>query len=537
VSVEALDAVAARDWCHRAVEALAEAREEIDALNVFPVPDGDTGTNLLLTMAAAAQAVDDAEPPDDLSVTCRAAAHGALMGARGNSGIILSQLLRGAGDVLGQEAVPRGRALGAALVRAADLAYAAVAEPIEGTMLTVARAAAAAAAATGCDELDTVAVAAAQAAHEAVARTPEQLDVLARAGVVDAGGQGLAVLLDALVSVVTGAQVDAASRPARLADSYPDVAGGDHPAPVDGPAFEVMYLLDADADAVQAMRAALAGLGDSLVVVGADPLWNVHVHVDDVGAAIEAGIQAGRPHRIRVTHFGDAAVRRAEGREELGRRGVVAVVAGDGLAALFEVAGATVVPGGPGRRPSTSQLLEGIQRAHTREVVVLPNDGDSLGVAEAAAVQARAEGVRVAIIPTRTSVQAIAAIAVHDADRSFDDDVVAMTSAAGHMRHGAVTLAAREAVTMAGICRLGDVLGVVDGDFALIGTDLATVASQVVDRLLSGGGELVTLVTGAGAGPSLAEQVIDHVRRTRREVDTAVYEGGQQRYPLLIGVE
>jgi DAK2 domain fusion protein YloV len=538
VAVEALDAVATRDWCHRAVEALAEAREEIDALNVFPVPDGDTGTNLLLTMVAAARAVDDARPAGDLDTTCRAAAHGALMGARGNSGIILSQLLRGAGDVLGQEAVPRGRALGAALGRAADLAYAAVAEPIEGTMLTVARAAAAAAAAAGCDELDTVAMAAAHAAHEAVARTPEQLDVLASAGVVDAGGQGLAVLLDALVSVVTGAQPAAASRPTQLPDLFPVAAGGgNHPAPADGPAFEVMYLLDADTDAVQAMRATLAGLGDSLVVVGGDGLWNVHVHVDDVGAAIEAGVQAGRPHRIRVTHFGDAAARRSDGREELGRRGVVAVVAGDGLAALFEVAGATVVPGGPGLRPSTSQLLEGIQRAHTGEVVVLPNDGDSLGVAEAAAIQARADGIRVAVIPTRTSVQAIAAIAVHDADRSFDDDVVAMTSAAGHMRHGAITIAAREAVTMAGICQPGDVLGVVDGDFAIIGADLPEVASQVVDRLLSGGGELVTLVTGADTDPALAEQLIDHVRRTRPEVDTAVYEGGQQRYPLLIGVE
>jgi uncharacterized protein len=536
VTVDALDALATRDWCHLAVEALAEARDEIDALNVFPVPDGDTGTNLLLTMEAAAQAVDGATPPEDLGVACRAAAHGALMGARGNSGIILSQLLRGVGDVLGREGTPRGRALGAALSRAADLAYAAVADPVEGTMLTVARAAAVAASAAGCDELDKVAAAAAAAAHEAVARTPEQLDVLARAGVVDAGGKGLAVLLDALVSVVTGAQ---ATPPRQVAGppSHAPADGVIHPMTPGGPAFEVMYLLDAEAASVQTLRAALAGLGDSLVVVGGDGLWNVHVHVDDVGAAIEAGIQAGRPHRIRVTHFGDAAARRSDGREALGRRGVVAVVAGDGLGALFEVAGATVVPGGPGRRPSTSQLLDGIRRAHAGEVVVLPNDGDSLSVAEAAAEQARAEGIRVAVIPTRTSVQAIAAIAVHDADRRFDDDVVAMTSAAGHTRHGAVTVAAREAVTMAGICQPGDVLGILDGDFALIGADLGEVAVQVVDRLLSGGGELVTLVTGADADPALAARAVDHVQRAYRGVDTTVYEGGQRRYPLLIGVE
>jgi hypothetical protein len=538
VSTRALDASTTRDWCHRAVEALAEARDEIDALNVFPVPDGDTGTNLFLTMEAAAQAVDVASPPDDLGVTCRAAAHGAFMGARGNSGIILSQLLRGVGDVLGRaNDAPPGRVLGEALTRAADLAYAAVAEPVEGTMLTVARAAAVAAAAAGCDELDTVAVAAAKAAHEAVARTPEQLEVLARAGVVDAGGQGLAVFLDALVGVLTGPRAGSVRQSVRSAfDALPHTSNG-HPGPAGGPAFEVMYLLDADADAVQTMRTTLATLGDSLVVVGGDGLWNVHVHVDDVGAAIEAGIQAGRPHRIRVTHFGEAAARRSDGREELGRRGVVTVVAGDGLAALFEAAGATVVAGGPGQRASIGHLLEGIQRAHADEVVVLPNDRDSLAVAEAAAGRARADGIRVAVIPTRTSVQAIAAIAVHDADRRFDDDVVAMTSAAGHMRHGAVTVAAREAVTMAGICRPGDVLGVVNGDFAIVGDDLATVAAMVVDRLLWGGGELVTLVTGAGVDPGLAQRVIDHVRRTRPEVDTTIYEGGQQRYPLLIGVE
>jgi DAK2 domain fusion protein YloV len=537
VSVDALDAVATRDWCHLAVEALAEARDEIDALNVFPVPDGDTGTNLLLTMEAAAEAVDGATPPEDLGVACRAAAHGALIGARGNSGIILSQLLRGVGDVLECEGAPRGRALGAALGRAADLAYAAVADPVEGTMLTVARAAAVAAAAVGCDELDEVAAAAAAAAHEAVARTPEQLEVLARAGVVDAGGKGLAVLFDALVAVVTGDQAGLPRRVARPAASHQPARGGGALAVPGGPAFEVMYLLDSDADSVRAMRATLAGLGDSLVVVGGDGLWNVHVHVDDVGAAIEAGIQAGRPHRIRVTHFGDAAARRAEGREPPGRRGVVAVVAGDGLGALFEAAGATVVPGWPGRRPSTGELLDGIRRAHAGEVVVLPNDGDSLGVAEAAAEQARAEGIRVAVIPTRTSVQAIAAIAVHDADRQFDDDVVGMTAAAGHTRHGAVTLAAREAVTMAGICQPGDVLGVLEGDFAFIGADLGEVAVHVVDRLLSGGGELVTLVTGAEADPALAERVVDHIQRAHRGVDTTVYAGGQRRYPLLIGVE
>jgi dihydroxyacetone kinase-like predicted kinase len=240
-----------------------------------------------------------------------------------------------------------------------------------------------------------------------------------------------------------------------------------------------------------------------------------------------------------VTHFADAA-RAAAGGLADDSRGVVSVVAGDGLAALFEAAGATVVRGGPGRRASTGELLDGLRAAAARDLVVLPNDPDSQAVAEAAASRARDEGLRVAVIPTRASVQAIAALAVHDPDRRFEDDVVAMTAAAGHCRHGGVTVAARAAVTMAGVCQEGDVLGIVDGDFAVIGSDLADVARGVVDRMLAGGGELVTLVTGDTGdtdAEALAAAVVEHLHETRPEVDTVVYAGGQPRYPLLLGVE
>jgi uncharacterized protein len=273
-------------------------------------------------------------------------------------------------------------------------------------------------------------------------------------------------------------------------------------------------------------------------VVGGEPTWNVHVHVDDAGAAIEAGIAAGRPHRIRVTSLRDATpVPRTLSDLPPEGRAVVSVVAGDGLAGLFAAAGATVVAGGPGRRASTAELLDGLRRAGARDIVVLPNDADSLAVAEAAAAEARDEGLRVGVIPTRASVQALAALAVHDPARRFEDDIVHMTAAANHCRHGGVTVAAREAVTMAGVCREGDVLGILDGDFALIGDDVGTVACSVVDRMLSSGGELVTLVTGTDAEDGLVERVTAHLHRTRPEVDTVVYEGGQPRYPLLVGVE
>jgi DAK2 domain fusion protein YloV len=531
--LETLDAAAVRRWCEAGLEGLAGAREEIDALNVYPVPDGDTGTNLYLTVEAAHEAMAELPTDADLATTVSALAHGALMGARGNSGVILSQLLRGMAGTLSDPRDADAHVLVQALARAADLAYTAVARPVEGTMLTVARAAADGAA--RARDLAGVATGAAEAAREALAHTPEQLEVLRRAGVVDAGGRGLCVLYDALAGVVSGhLPVPARKGPLPVVDrrGAADACAG-------GPSYEVMYLLDAPDDAVDTLRELLAPLGESLVVVGGEGLWNVHVHVDDVGAAIEAGLEVGRPHQVRVTSFAETAGGHSHAAHSrpARARAVVSVVAGDGLAELFEKAGATVVRGGPGRRASTAELLEGVRRSGAGEVVVLPNDKSSLGVAEAAARQARKQGLAISVIPTVATVQALAALAVHDPGRAFPEDVVAMTAAAGHCRHGGVTVAARDAVTMAGPCRTGDKLGIVEGDFAVVCGDLADAARRVVDLMLPGGGELVTLVTGEDADPDLAPAVVEHIERTRPGVDTVVYAGGQPRYPLLIGVE
>jgi DAK2 domain fusion protein YloV len=534
-------------WCDLALEGLGAAREEIDALNVYPVPDGDTGTNLYLTFDAARQAIVDAEP-ESLVSALTVFGRGALLGARGNSGVIMSQLLRaGADQLLRGNPWEPGRLLADTLVLAADAAYDAVATPVEGTMLTVARAAATAASeaadAAGLPDdiaaqMGYVIVAAAKAARQALARTPEQLEILRTAGVVDAGGRGLCVLFDAAEEAITGRRASPPPSAARRSGPLPAplsrADGGDLSA--DGPSYEVMYLLDADDAAIAPLRKRLAGLGDSLVVVGGEGLWNVHVHVDDVGAAIEAGIDAGRPHRVRVTHFAEQ-VARATARRAGARRGVVAVAAGDGLAALFADAGAQVVSAGPARRCSTGEILDAIRAAGADDVVVLPNDPDTLAVAEAAGHAAREEGVRAAVIPTRAQVQGLAAIAVHDPSRSFDDDVVQMTSAAGHARHGAVTVAARDAMTTAGPCRAGDALGVVEGDFAVVGDDLYDTAVSVVDRLLVGGGELVTLVRGAEEDGSLSDRLQRYVEQRYTGVDVVCFDGGQARYLLLIGVE
>jgi DAK2 domain fusion protein YloV len=559
-----LDASAVRAWCRLSLRALGQAREEIDAINVYPVADADTGTNLYLTMESAAQSVEaafdghaataapDASRPT-LAEAFRAMSHGALIGARGNSGTILAQLLRGMDQALAA-ATPRppgAAALRDALHTAAASAYDAVSRPVEGTMLTVATGAADAAR-DARGGLGDVARAAHAGALAALAGTPGQLGALRRAGVVDAGGLGLVAVLGALCEALTGeaplGPVPGAAGGAGTSFRH-EHAGGEPPrrepetvaeaeeACADGaggPGFEVIYLVEAADAAVERLRARLDALGDSLVVVGGDGLWHVHVHVDDVGAAIEAGIEAGRPHRIRVTHFADQT-RTPRGERAL--RAVVAVVEGDGLAALCAQAGATVIAVRPGETPAGGEIAAAIRRAHAHEVVLLPNDGELRHAAAAAAQQARADGVRVALIPTRSEVQGLAALAVHEPTRRFDEDVVAMTSAAGATRYGELAVAERQSWTSAGVCQAGDVLGLIDGDVAVIGADVTATATAVLDRMLAAGGELVTLVLAATAPADLAQILRSHVRTAHLAVDTAVYEGGAMSGVLRIGVE
>ncbi|MFD4746505.1 DAK2 domain-containing protein [Streptomyces rubiginosohelvolus] len=569
-----LDAVAVRTWCSLALEALGRERAEIDAINVYPIADGDTGTNLYLTVESAAAAVEAVFAAHETGTTApatadavRAMAHGALIGARGNSGTILAQLLRGMAGVLadGGDAAH----LRLALTSAADAARQAVAHPVEGTVLTVAAEAAQAARGEEPD-LRTVVTAAYEGARAALARTPEQLAVLGRAGVVDAGGRGLVAVLGALVETVTGqapvrgprtASGNAAKAPVTVdggsvvglpvgGTPVEGVTEGGLPAsapvegPLDcpedgsaGPAFEVIYLLEARDEQVARLRTRLDALGDSLVVVGGDGLWHVHVHVDDAGAAVEAGVEAGRPYRIRITHFATESGHDVRVQAEPAQRAVVVVVPGDGLAGLCTEAGATTVIARPGEPPASGELVDAIRRAHAREVVLLPNDAALRHTAAAAAEQARTEGVRVALVPTRAAVQGIAALAVHEPDRGFDEDVVAMTAAAGATRYAELAVAERQSWTMAGICQAGDILGLIDGDVAVIGADVPGTARTVLDRMLAAGGELVTLVLGEDVPDALADALEEHVREGHLAVDTVVYRGGHQRAPLLIGVE
>jgi hypothetical protein len=537
---DAMDGGIVRRWLLAARDALGDARAEIDALNVFPVPDGDTGTNMYLTVEGCVRGVADAVD-DSVPALLGAASRGGFLAARGNSGVIFSQMFRGVARVLSQHEAPGPVEFADAMQAAAAAGYQAVHRPVEGTMLTVMEVAAQAArvAADEGGSLVRVAYAVVSAANEAVERTQEQHPVLRAAGVVDAGGRGLAVVLGAMDTAMTGRR-----QPPRR-HTEPVGVTGVAAAPgadlvEDGPAYEVMYLLEADDAVVPRLTEQLDALGDSLLVVGGEGLWNVHVHADDVGAAIERGVEAGRPYRIRVTHFADQVGARPTARRE--HRTVVAVVAGPGLAAVVREVGATPVLIDPDRGlPATEELIEAVLGTGCSEVVLLPNHRDVLRSAQAAASEAGEHGIRVAVVPTRAQVQGLAALAVHDPSLPFDPDVVAMTSAAGHVRHGAVTVAAREAMTSAGRCVPGDVLGIVEGDFVLVRSPgdhaIAAAAVEVVERLLSLGGELVTAVVGEDTEPGLVESVRAAVQADHPAVDLVVLDGGQPRYPVLLGVE
>jgi DAK2 domain fusion protein YloV len=578
-----LDAQAARRWAVATRSAFAAHRAEIDDLNVFPVPDGDTGTNLYITLDSALEASREPGGPgepspgsgsgvegslaDDAAILARAT----LLAARGNSGVILSQLVRGLSEVIAEAAAPGagveggapaqgsdgldgldGLMLARAVRRASDCAYASVTRPVEGTILSVAAAAARGAelaAASGAD-LYSVAHASLAAARVALAATTAQLPALERAGVVDAGGLGYVLVLEALELVVAGdpvgeppSQREAHLSPVALRAAAHGDGQGSGPGHPGGrrepgaPSYEVMYLLsDSTEAAVTRLRSRLDALGDSVLVVGGGDLWNVHVHADDVGAAIQAGIDAGRPHRIAVTHFGDQQRARTAATEH-GPVAVVACAAGEGLAEVFGAAGAMPVFNGPGRRASAGQLLDVIRSAGSRCVIVLPNEADTQLAAEAAAAAAADGGLEVYVLPSRSAVQGIAALAVFEPTASVGDNLAAMTGAAAATRHGAVTVASKESMTSAGRCHRGDVVGAVDGDVVVVGSDVAVVGAAVAERLLAGGGELLTVINGAGGGPELSAAVAQAARAGRRDLEVAIIDGGQATFPLLLGVE
>ena len=523
-------------WARASLTRLAAHRPELDGINVFPVADADTGTNLLLTMRAAVDAAEAAAGPDGI---VKALARGALLGACGNSGVILSQVLRGlaeavaaagacpAADVGGERAAA---VLADALSRGVALASAALIHPREGTALTV-LAAAADAAEAAADALATAATAAADAAAVALRATTAQLPELGRAGVVDAGGMGVYLLLDALVGVVTDRPPAPPPRPGVRDPSTLIAARETGSTAYD---YEVMYLLDTSADAVDGLRAQLAELGDSVAVVGdGRDLWHVHLHCNDIGAAVEAGVAAGRPHRITVVRFADQP---APGRF-VRERAVLMIVVGGEVGRLARDAGAAVLERPPGAAVGEAEIVAALTGTQAHNVVLLPGDPELVAVAERAAATVRRDGQDVLVMPTASVLQSLSALAVHDPARRSGEDVVAMAEAAAGTRVAALVVAETEALTWAGRCEPGDVLGITDGEVVLIAPDLPVGALWLAHRMLLGGGEIVTALLGAGTEPALAEGLAADLRRSHPEVDVVVHRGGHTDYPLVLGVE
>jgi DAK2 domain fusion protein YloV len=539
-----LDASALRNWAHAAVGDLISHTDEINRLNVFPVADADTGTNMLFTMRSAWAQADAQSGTDDVAQVAAALASGALHGARGNSGVILSQILRGLADVTAAAAADRGGALadidgavlGAALRHAVGLAVTSMGETVPGTIVSVLQEAAGAAehVAAGDADLADVVFAAADAAAVALDKTTEQLDVLADAGVVDAGGRGLLVLLDAMSTTLGG--------PAPHRHEYlptpPQVEVQASTAAA--PQFEVMYLLSGcEPDGVETLRQRLDQLGESVAIAAsADGAghYSVHVHADDAGGAVEAALSVGTPSRIQITSLTGAAGARPPGgwsRE----RAVLAVVDGDGAAELFAGEGAHVLRPDADAPVSAKQLLHALVNAGAAQIMVLPNGYVAAEELVAGCTAAIGWGIDVVPVPAGSMVQGLAALAVHDAGRQAVDDGYTMARAAAAARHGSVRVATEEALTWAGTCKPGDGLGISGDEVLIVGEDIAAAGAGLIDLLLAAGGELVTVLTGVGVDPGVGEALQEHVHRRHLGAELVTYHTGHRGDALLIGVE
>ncbi len=521
-----------RGWVAAAAASIDAARQRIDDLNVYPVPDGDTGTNLALTVRSLRESLDEASPPDRAGLA-RDVTRGALMGARGNSGVIFSQIVRGAAEVLGATERADGAAIAAALRSASDAAYRAVRRPVEGTMLSVIRALAeeAEAQVEAAPATDELLLALVRRGEQAVARTQEQLDILRDAGVVDAGGAGLLELFRGVAAAVTG-----------------------EPIPEPPPTLEAVgveavhqelsqyryctgFVVEGEGLDRDELERQLERIGDSLLVVGDDTALKVHVHTDDPGAALSFGVAVGTIDRVEIANMHEQTAQREERLlEVVGERvrcAVVAVVVGDGNRRLFESLGAArIVEGGQTMNPSTADLVQAVQGLDSDEVILLPNNSNVVLAAEQAA---RLAGRPVEVVATDTLQAGLAAMIAFDADRGAADNAPEMRDASSGVATGEVTIASRD-VELNGIAiREGKWLGLADGEAVAGGDDFADVAAAVIAKLLEEPREVLTLLTGADE-PDL-DALLARIGEAHPSIELEVQAGGQPHYPLLLSAE
>jgi len=524
-------------------DALGVHREAINNLNVYPVPDGDTGTNMSLTLRSVVDELDSA--PADLESVSKAIAHGSLMGARGNSGVIMSQILRGFMEVVAAEPAIDGPCFAAALEEAAKGAYKAVGNPVEGTILTVVRESSVAAAAAAADRADLLGVLDAAHAEGAASleRTPTLLQALADAGVVDAGGAGFLLFLDAALHVVDGRPMpepEIAAAPNALV--RPE--GDDHERSIADLRYEVMFLLEAPDDSIEGFKVAWAEVGDSIVVVGGDGIFNCHIHCDDIGAAIECGIAVGRPHRIAVTDLLEELEERdwvkaeAAAGESMGDpvpTAVVAVGTGSGVVSILRSMGVhAVVAGGQSMNPSTADLVAAVESVPAPEVVVLPNNKNIIPVAEQVDSQTSRT---VRVVPTRGIAEGIASLMAYDPQASADANAEAMTATASGVVAGEVTQAVRSATSDAGPVVSGDWIGIARSGIVAVKATMVDAATALLTAILDDEHELLTIIAGAEADEESTSAIQAWIGAKHPDVEVEVHEGGQPVYPYYFGLE
>src|SRR6266516_953627 len=508
---------------------LDRARQRIDDLNVYPVPDGDTGTNLALTARAVVEALEKSNATDRATLA-RELARAALMGARGNSGVILSQIARGAVDVLAEADEIDSDVIAGALRSASDAAYRAVRKPVEGTMLTVIRELAEEAEARPGVTPTELLKALVRRGEEAVARTPMELEILREAGVVDAGGAGV-------LEIVRGLAATAAGEP------LPEPAES-HELPAEAVHQELsryryctVFVIEGEGLDPERLENELEALGDSLLVVGDSSAVKAHVHTDDPGAALSIGARYGTLEGIEIANMHRQSAEREDRLlravpEEPKVSEAVAVVAGAGNRRLFESLGARVVEGGQSMNPAAAELVEAIEAAAADELLVLPNNPNVVLTAEQAAELATKP---VRVVPA-TSIQAgLAAMVAFDPSRSAEENAVAMKQILAEVATGAVTVASRD-VELNGIAvGKGSYLGLLDGEPIAGGDGFEEVARTVVERLLAEPRDVLTMLTG-DEKPSVAE-LVRELEERHPELALDVHEGGQPHYPLLLAAE
>ena len=524
--------------------ALGDHKESINRLNVYPVPDGDTGTNMFLTVASVLEELNGVDPNDRTAV-CGAISHGSLMGARGNSGVILSQVLRGMSNRFAQANEIDAEVLAVALSEASVAADGSVMKPVEGTILTVVREVAKAArdAASSESILRTVELAL-EEGEAALDRTPEQLEVLREAGVVDAGGAGFLLLLHAFLSIIDGRELPEATEEGPfVAVTEPPI--GDELSEL---RYEVMYLLNAPDQSIEEFKKIWAGLGDSIVVVGGDGLWNCHIHTNDIGPTIEAGIEVGRPERIRVTDLSEEVMEERWVREaaEVGKIdervvadevpcAVVAVSPASGISRIFHNLGVQeLVLGGQSMNPSTSELLDAVERAPGEEVIILPNNSNIVAVAQAVDAET---SKTVVVIPTISIPGGLASLLGYDPQATAAQNSLTMTEIVDGVKVGEVTQAVRPTNTGVGEVATGDWIGLDSDGICSIGSSLTQAATALLEQLVEDHDEILSVIVGDEATDADVRAVTEWMSENRPGVDTEVHKGGQSHYPFFFGVE